>query len=167
MSKSHFKAAAVIASAFVMGGSFVSSGASAQDEAVSTLKHVSCKGGDHEIRVVVTNIKSSVGLMVADLYPEKEENFLRSKGRIAQVKFAAKAPVTSFCFQTPEAGNYALAVYHDENANDEFDKKAFGLPDEPFGISNNPRIRFRAPTNAEALFEVASDGANVEIKLKN
>ena len=167
MAKSHFKAAAVLAGAFAMGGSFVSTGASAQDEAVATLQHMSCRGDDHEIRVVVTNIKSSVGLMVADLYPEREENFLRSKGRIAQFKFAAKAPVTSFCIQTPETGNYAIAIYHDENANDTFDKKAFGLPDEPFGISNNPRIRFRAPTNAESLFEVAPEGANVEIKLKN
>lgn len=168
MAKLLVKTFSPLVRAIALGGAVLCGAASAQEEDASdVMQHVSCRGNDNEIRVRVTNVESAVGLMVADLYPEGEENFLRGKGRIAKIKFAAKAPVTAFCLQTPAAGNYALAVYHDENANNTFDKKAFGLPDEPFGISNNPRFRLRAPTNAEALFEVASEGTTVEIKLRN
>lgn len=168
MARSFLKTIPPLMGAIALGSTVLSGVAFAQEEATADImQHVSCRGNDNEIRVRVTNVKSAIGLMVADLYPEGEENFLRGKGRIAKVKFAAKAPVTSFCLQTPASGNYALAIYHDENANNTFDKKALGLPDEPFGISNNPRFRLRAPTNAEALFEVASEGATVEIKLRN
>jgi len=135
--------------------------------AAAEFEHVSCRGTENEIRVSVSNVESSVGLIVADLYPEGEDGFLRGKGRIVKLKFAAKAPMTNFCIQVPESANYALAIYHDENANNTFDKKAFGLPDEPFGISNNPRMRFGPPSNADSLFEVASEGAIVEINLRN
>jgi uncharacterized protein (DUF2141 family) len=69
------------------------------------------------------------------------------------------------CVPAPEPGDYAIAVYHDENANKTFDKGAFGLPAEPWGISNNPRIRFGPPHVSEALFPVNGEGAKVVIKL--
>ncbi len=129
--------------------------------------HVSCTGSKNEIRVRVTDVKENVGQIVGDLYRNDEEGFLKRAGRVQQVRFAAKAPTTFFCFRAPGPENYAIAIYHDENANKTFDKGAFGIPAEPFGISNNPKLRFRAPTVDEALFEVASDGANVEINMRN
>ena len=107
--------------------------------------HMSCKGSPLQIQVWVENVAENVGLMTADLYRNDQEGFLKTSGRVAQVRFAARAPVTAFCMTAPEVGDYAIAVYHDENANMSFDKKAFGLPAEPFGISNNPKLRFAAP----------------------
>ena len=129
--------------------------------------HVSCSGAKSEIRVRVTDVKESIGQIVADLYRNDEDGFLKREGRVQQVRFAAKSPTTHFCFKAPGPENYAIAIYHDENANKSFDKGAFGIPAEPYGISNNPKLRFRAPTVDEALFEVASDGANVEINMRN
>ena len=129
-------------------------------------EHVSCTGAENEIRVVIKGVKKNMGQIAADLYPNKEDGFLKSRGRITQVRFAAKAPQTHFCFAAPASDNYAIAVYHDENANRKFDKGAFGLPAEPWGISNNPKVRFGPPSVTEAIFTVASDGANVEINLK-
>jgi uncharacterized protein (DUF2141 family) len=48
-----------------------------------------------------------------------------------------------------------------------FDKGAFGLPAEPYGVSNNPRMRLGPPKIGEALFHVAPNGAEVEIDLKD
>ena len=131
------------------------------------IDHVSCTGGPNEIGVVIENVAQSVGLMTADLYRNDEDGFLKRDGRVQQVRFAAKAPMTRFCMRAPEPGAYAIAVYHDKNANKTFDKKAFGLPDEPYGISNDPKIRFGPPPISDALFEVADGGAMVDIKLKN
>lgn len=135
------------------------------DAAVFDFEHVSCNGGENEIRIVVTDVKRPVGLITADLFPNRQENFLRGRGRLKQVKFAAKAPMTRFCIEAPEPGQFAVSVYHDENANGDFDKGAFGLPAEPWGISRNPKVRFGPPGVEEAIFPVSSEGAAVEIRL--
>ena len=140
----------------------------AQDEADTDqfdFEHVSCKGELNEVRIVITGIKDSAGLVVADMYPNREENFLRGKGRIKKVKFAARAPVTKFCMTTPEDGKFAIAIYQDRNANGEFDKNGLGLPAEPWGLSNNPKIRFKAPSAKQTVFDVSADGAKVKIDL--
>ena len=146
----------------------VAAPAAAEDDvARPAVDHMSCNGADNEIFVVISNVERSVGLIAADLYPRGEETFLKgSKGRLKKVTFAAKAPVTTFCIQAPEADEYAIALYHDENANGDLDKGAFGIPSEPYGISNNPKIRFGPPSNAESLFSVAPGGVTVEIELK-
>lgn len=134
-------------------------------------EHVSCTGAPGEVRVVVKGVKKSVGLIVADLYRNDPEGFLKRKGRVQQVRFAAKAPHSRFCMKAPlgESGesDYAIALYHDKNANRTLDRGPLGIPNEPFGLSNDPKIRFSAPKIKETLFHVASEGANVEIKLNN
>lgn len=145
-----------------------STGAQANDDhnEIFEFDHVSCNGGENEIRIVVEGVKQSVGLITADLFPNRQEGFLHGRGRLKQVKFAAKAPRTNFCIAAPEPGQFAVSVYHDENANGDFDKGAFGLPAEPWGISRNPKVRFGPPGVEEAIFPVDGDGAEVEIRLR-
>ena len=128
-------------------------------------EHVSCRGAENEIRVIVSGVKQSAGLIVADMYPNNQEVFLRGRGRIKKVKYAARAPETKFCVPAPEAGLFAMAIYHDRNANGNFDKTGLGLPAEPWGLSNNPRGLFGPPKVERTLFEVSAEGAEVEIKL--
>lgn len=135
-------------------------------EADFAFDHVSCTGGENEIRIIVSGVKKSAGLITVDLFPNKEENFLRGRGRIDQVKFAAKSPMTKLCLHAPESGKFALSAYHDENANGDFDKTGLGLPAEPWGISNNPRVTFGPPPVEKALIDVtAANGAHVVINL--
>ena len=129
-------------------------------------EHVSCKGAENEVRIIIRDVKKSVGLISADLYPNDEEGFLKGESRVKKVKYAARAPITQFCLTAPEAGDFAIAVYHDRNANGCFDKTGLGLPDEPWGISNNPRVRFAPPSVESALFAVSPEGAHVDIKLR-
>ncbi len=136
-------------------------------DAMFDFEHVSCSGAENEIRIVIDGVKGAYGLITADLFPNREEGFLRGRGRIAQVKFAARAPQTKFCITAPEAGMFAMSAYHDKNANGGFDKNSLGLPAEPWGISNNPKIRLAPPNVDKALFEVTAEtGAQVRIKLR-
>lgn len=139
----------------------------ADDTAVVAINHASCTGAPNEIRIVVRNVRKSVGLMTADLYGNDAGVFLHKEGRIRRVRFAAKAPVTAFCLDAPQENAYAIAVYHDKNANEAFDKNPLGLPAEPFGVSNNPPMRLGPPKIADALFDVGPGGATVEIELNN
>jgi len=117
-------------------------------------EHVSCTGAPNEIRIIVSGVKKDAGIVTADLFPNDEDGFLHRRGRIDQVTFAAKAPMTKFCIQAPEAGLFAMSAYHDLNANEKFDKTGIGLPAEPWGISNNPKVMFAPPPVEKALFEV-------------
>lgn len=47
-------------------------------------------------------------------------------------------------FEAVEPGEYALALFHDENANSRLDT-VLGIPREGFGFSRNPVVRFGAP----------------------
>ena len=154
-------AAAIVVS---VGYSHAEDDANATDETFD-FEHISCKKDPHEIKVVVTGLKRSEGLITIDLFPNKEDGFLRGRGRLKQATFAAKAPATTICITAPEAGQFAMSAYHDKNANGDFDKTGLGLPDEPWGISNNPKVFFGPPPVKKALFEVTETGAEVEIKL--
>lgn len=136
------------------------------DPSVFDFDHVSCTGAPNEIRLVIDGLNDSVGLVTVDLYINDNNGFLKRAGRVKQRRAAAKAPYTALCLAAPEPGEYAIAVYHDKNANKTFDKNPFGLPAEPWGISNNPKVRFAPPHVEEALFPVdPENGAAVAITL--
>ena len=130
------------------------------------IDHMSCTGAPNEIRLAVSNVKESVGLITVELYADDQENFLKREGRVGRFQFAARAPQTKICIHAPETGYYAIGIYHDENANNRIDKGAFGIPVEPYGVSNNPRMRFAAPTVEESRFHTPLDGTFLEIRLK-
>ena len=134
---------------------------------VRPFEHVSCKNQPNEIRVTIDNVKQSVGLMTIELYRDDPEGFLKKAGREYRVRYAARAPATEICLYAPTPGKWAVAAYHDVNANTDFDKNAFGLPAEPYGVSGNPKIRFGPPPIEEALVDVPESGASIEIRLKN
>ncbi|MBI2014291.1 MAG: DUF2141 domain-containing protein [Candidatus Rokubacteria bacterium] len=78
----------------------------------------------------------------------------------------ARAEAVTVRLAAPGPGLYAVAVYHDENGNGKFDRRWFGLPAEGFGVSNNPKFTLRAPSHAEAAFQVGRGLAVVEISLR-
>ena len=58
-------------------------------------------------------------------------------------------------------GTYGIALFHDLNGNGELDRNLLGVPNEPFGFSNNPVIKFSAPKFEEFKFEF--DGQPLEL----
>ncbi|WP_231621618.1 DUF2141 domain-containing protein [Sphingomonas sp. 37zxx] len=62
-------------------------------------------------------------------------------------------------------GNYAIAVFHDENSNRKLDTFA-GIPREGFGFSRNPRIGFGPPRFSAARFAFASDAGIQQVRLR-
>ena len=62
-------------------------------------------------------------------------------------------------------GIWAISLYHDLNENNQLERGTFGLPAEPWGMSNNV-IGVMAPATFEqASFEVRSPETRVEIGL--
>jgi uncharacterized protein (DUF2141 family) len=73
-------------------------------------------------------------------------------------------PVTdescAYVFKDVAPGTYAVAVAHDLNGNHKTDTNWVGIPQEPWGVSNNVRPILRAPKFDEAAVRVAAGGLN-------
>jgi len=61
---------------------------------------------------------------------------------------------------------YAVAVYQDMNGNGQLDKNALGIPTEPYAFSNNPSVKWRAPTFKDAALQLNQAEQATSITLK-
>jgi uncharacterized protein (DUF2141 family) len=66
---------------------------------------------------------------------------------------AAGDPTTTRIANLP-SGDYAFAVYQDENNNRKIDKNIIGIPTEPFCFSNNYRPIISAPSFNDCKFHL-------------
>ena len=63
-------------------------------------------------------------------------------------------------------GDYAIAIFHDENGNGKMDKNLLGIPVEAYGFSNNRRVTLGPPQWDAVKFPVRNAVAEVSIEVK-
>jgi len=61
-------------------------------------------------------------------------------------------------FRDLDSGRYAVAAMLDRNGNNALDTSLIGLPLEPWGVTNNVRPSFRAPSFDEAAVAIPEVG---------
>lgn len=118
------------------------------------------------LHVRISGVRNDDGQIMLTLYDDDPENFLESRRHIKVVHTPARADETYVCVHVPEFGGYALAIYHDEDADFELDKGFLGIPSEGFGFSNNPRIFLSPPDHEDSRFVAAELATEVEIALR-
>lgn len=115
------------------------------------------------ITVTVNSINKGEGNIELSLYNQAEA-FTHTKGRYKAGNVAVKGNTVTYQFKNVPNGDYAVALYHDENSNGEMDKNIFGIPKEPYGFSNNVVPKMSAPNFKECMFSVKGS-TNVTISL--
>jgi uncharacterized protein (DUF2141 family) len=83
--------------------------------------------------------------------------------QVQTVKIETASDTAQCIFSVPK-GEYALAVFHDENGNGKMDKNLMGVPKEGYGFSNNPGRKLRPAKFEEARFMAESD-RSVDVNL--
>ena len=69
-------------------------------------------------------------------------------------------------FKDIPIGEYSVAIYHDVNDNNLFDRNWIGYPKEPFAISNNLRpFKILFPSFDAAKVVLSEKGATLSITL--
>ncbi len=126
-----------------------------------------CSTRDNAIRLVVKDVRSDSGSITVDLHGDDPSEFLKKGKKLLRVREPARLGEVEVCLPVRMPGVFAVVAYHDKNDNREFDRNWLGLPEEPFGISNNPGPFFAPPTHEEAAFQVGPDGATIEIDLRH
>lgn len=116
--------------------------------------------------VNVSNVRSGQGLVAVTLYADDRKRFLAKRGSLYVGRVPASVGTTRVCIYLPAPGTYALAVYHDEDANRKFKRSGIGLPAEGYGFSNNAATLFGLPAFRSVRFSVPRSGFDTAIKLK-
>ncbi len=119
-----------------------------------------------QLNIEIEGINNPRGNICYTIF-SRSEGFPRdgAKALKAECSAISNLPVT-LTLEGLNAGNYALAVFHDENADGDLNTNAVGIPLEGFGFSNNPTILTGAPKFSEATFFVAGQNTTVPITMK-
>jgi uncharacterized protein (DUF2141 family) len=126
-----------------------------------------CTGPDSGtwIDVAVEGVRSSKGLIAITLYADKSRKFLVKNGSLYVGRVDAVAGTTRGCIHIPRPGVYAIAIYHDENGNQIFDRTGIGLPAEAYGFSNNPSTLAGLPAFKSVRLSIPRSGLLTRIRL--
>ena len=118
------------------------------------------------VQLRIKSIASKKGCIRIALY-KGEQFFLKDGysclGKMIPVKLEGEMEIV---LPDLKQGYYALAVYHDTNNNGQLDKNILGIPKEPYGFSNNPRAKWRAPKFKETVFHLDQTQKKLIIDLK-
>jgi len=105
-----------------------------------------------KLNVFVKNIQVGKGSVRVEVY-NTSETFLHKY--LVGETLKASSQSREFSFDLPE-GIYAVAVYQDFNENKKLDKGWFGIPTEPYGLSNNFVPIISAPTFNDCKFRLTA-----------
>lgn len=125
---------------------------------------ITCAGMANALDVVVniTNIENASGEMKIAAYDSKDSMKAYQSAFSHSGKVDDNTYTVTFSDLAP--GQYGFMVYQDVNEDDKLNRSAMGIPSEPWGFSNNPRLM--GPPQFEMLaVNVVEDGQQIDIKL--
>jgi uncharacterized protein (DUF2141 family) len=127
-----------------------------------------CTGPESDtwLFVTATGLRNGNGLLAITLYEDDPRKFLAHHGSLYVGRVQAVAGTTRACIFVPRPGVYALALYHDENANQKFDRTAIGFPAEGYGFSNNPPTLVGLPSFRSVRLNIPRTGLSTTIQMK-
>lgn len=118
------------------------------------------------LTVAVNGVRSSSGLVAVTVYADDRSRFLVKRGSVGVMRVKAIEGETRACVFLPGPGTWALAIYHDENGNEQFDRSGLGLPREGYGFTNNPSTLAGLPNFGSVRLSVPKPGLLTRIRLK-
>ncbi len=117
-----------------------------------------------ELRIKVTELRSNDGDVHVAVY-DRPESFPKGGAMAAEKVMPASPDGVLAAFAGLAPGAYAVAVYHDENANHDFDQGIFGIPLEGYAFSNGAAVFLGPPDFAEAAVRLGSEGTEIIIPM--
>jgi uncharacterized protein (DUF2141 family) len=115
-----------------------------------------------DLTITVNNVKTDKGQIRITLY-NKAENWLKLGHK--RVLAPAAAGTVTAVFPNLPSGDYAIALYHDENNDEKMAKNLIGIPTEPVGFSNDARGTFGPPGFDAVKLNLEQDNKTIAISL--
>ena len=108
------------------------------------------------ISVHVNNVSSKKGKVSVAVY-NSDETFLSFERVLTTESVQANEGSVVLKIANLPEGEYALAVFHDENGNGKLDTNWLGIPREKVAFSNAKMKTFGPPKYKECAFHITSD----------
>ncbi len=118
------------------------------------------------LQVTVTGARRVAGNVTITLYGSRREAFLARTGKLARQRIPLRASAVEACFALSAPGDCAIAVYHDENDDHDFNRTLIGLPAEGYGFSNDAPTLAGLPSFGDVRFTVPPGGSQLTITLR-
>lgn len=118
------------------------------------------------VSVQVQGLRSTDGNLTVTIYGDRAEDFLARGRKLVRKRVPITGPTTTACLTVPRPGDYAVAVYHDENDDRDFGRTLVGLPAEGYGFSNDAPALVGLPSFRDARFEVPQSGGHLTIRMR-
>lgn len=133
--------------------------------AISFLAILALKSQTVNITVSIADVSSDKGVIRLYLF-DKAEAF-PDKIDLATKAMSAKAikGTQQIKIEGVMPGNYAIAVFHDENNDGKLNANLIGIPKEPTGASNGAVGKMGPPKFKDAVLPISAATKNFAIKL--
>lgn len=119
-----------------------------------------------DLIIIIRELKSTDG-QIGILVFNKEDGFPSDREKaVRDVLLPIKNGVLQHTFSGLPFGEYAVAVMHDENENNELDTNFFGVPKEGNGVSNNVVNPLGPPKFKKAVFSLNQTSHAIEINMR-
>lgn len=116
-----------------------------------------------QLKITIPNIDKVEGKIQVSLYNSKEKFIKKGQEYKSQIK-GVKSTSETFIFKDLPAGEYAVALYHDENSDGKCNTNLIGIPKEGYGFSQNFKPTLSAPKFGDTKFKLDNE-AEISIKL--
>ena len=110
----------------------------------------------NSLSIELLGVKSSMGHINVAVY-NQANGFLKFDEVFKVDRIAAQVATTSFKIMDLPNGEYAVAIFHDENGNDKLDTNWLGIPKESVAFSNAKIKAFGPPSYKECAFNLTRD----------
>jgi uncharacterized protein (DUF2141 family) len=125
-----------------------------------------CEGapgnGAAKLVLEATTMHNAVGEVAFTVYPDDKSRFLSKGGKLVRARVSAGTPRACFWLKP---GYYAVAQYHDENSDHNFNRTLF-MPKEGFGFSNDAPTSVGLPSFEAVRFVLPAGGSTVRMKMR-
>ena len=112
----------------------------------------------------MSGFRSADGQVLVAVY-RGEDGFPGEPGKAWKTAVATIAGGRASVEIAAPPGEYAFAIVHDENGNNQMDTNWLGIPKEGIGTSNNAKGRFGPPKYRDAKFTIPEGGVVQTIKI--
>ncbi len=109
--------------------------------------------GSNALSIEIVNIEKTSGPLRLQIL-DSEAAFGGSGGSVAAFIVPAAEGSVEISLNSLPAGEYAIRVMQDLNGDGELGTNAIGMPNEPWGISNDAVGQFGPPSWADARFSL-------------
>ena len=119
-----------------------------------------------DLLIEIAGVHSEQGALFAAIHgPESAATFPDDAGAVYRVQLPAVGGMARFTIHDVPLGQYAVAVFHDENGNGDLDANMLGVPTEGYGFSRDAASTFGPPEFGAAAFDLDSEPETVRVTL--